>query len=226
MKRVAVIFLGLLLSGCAHQRFTVTSNFRSARIERELNYYVANFSTHETNHFYVVGTKLDHGLLIEGEVYWKEERTILRYAELEPDSWADMEAWPNDQLKLDRDTVDTQEEADTSSYMETHRTWVEWMERCITRGKPYFVLKSEALRVAPSGNPPHEESTTSPAIPSKSTPHTNGNWQYHGPPISVIDIMTKSSDIAAARYGHSNKNTNGAVPANVNIQKDSHPSPE
>lgn len=83
-----------------------------------------------------------------------------------------MEAWPNDQLKLDRDTVDTQEEADTSSYMETHRTWLDWMERCITTGKPYLVLKSEVLRVAPSGNPPDAQSTTSTAIPSKSTPQT------------------------------------------------------
>lgn len=211
MKNATLLLFTLLLAGCARDKWVVTSNFHSPRIERELNYYAANFSSHETNHFYVVGTRLHHGLLIEGEVYWKEERTIMRYAELEPDSWADMEAWPNDQLKLDRDTVDTQEEADTSSYTETHRTWVEWMERCITRGKPYFVLKSEALRVAPSGNPPDKQSTTSPAIPSISTPQTSGNWQYHGPPISVIDIITKSSDIAAARYGH---------------QKDPHPSQE
>jgi len=152
MKNVTVMFLALLLAGCAHEKYVITSNFHSPRIERELSYYVVNFSPHETNHFYVVGTRLDHGQLVEAEVYWKEERTLMKYLELEPGAPHYIGAWPNDQLKLDRDTVDTQEEADTSSYAETHRTWVDWMERCITKGKPYCILKANALHVFPPGS--------------------------------------------------------------------------
>jgi hypothetical protein len=71
MKNVIPLFFALLLAGCAHEKYLITSNFRSPRIERELNYYVANFSPHETNHFYVVGTRLDHGELRQVKVYWK-----------------------------------------------------------------------------------------------------------------------------------------------------------
>src|SRR5215472_18594363 len=95
--------LALLMVGCAHEELLVVhkSNFRSPRIKRELNYYVANFSSHETNHFYVGATRLDHGQLVEALVYWKEEQTLLRYDELEPDAQHDNWAWrPMDELKL------------------------------------------------------------------------------------------------------------------------------
>lgn len=155
MRNAVVILFSLLLAGCADDKLVVTSNFSSPRLGRELNYWVANFSSHETNHFYVGATKRDHGQLVEAEVYWKEERTLMAYDELEPDAWADIEAWPSmEQLKLDQDTVDTPEEIGTSSYLVTHREWVDWMEQCIKKGRGYCVLKSDALRVAPSGNPP------------------------------------------------------------------------
>lgn len=120
----------------------------------------------------------------------------MRYVELEADAQHDIFAWPNDQLKLDRDTVDTQEEIGTSSYLETHRTWVEWMEGCIRKGKPYCVLATDARRMFPV---------------ESSTNKTTRQWQYSSP--SVTEIMIKSSDAAAARYGKSDKTPNGVAPA-------------
>lgn len=214
MKNAIVLLFTLLLAGCARDKLVVTSGFRSLRIERELNYYVANFSSHETNHFYVGATKLIHGQLVEAMVYWKEERMLLPYVELEPDAWADIEAWypQRDQLKLDRDTVDTPEEIGSSTYLETHRYWVDWMEDCIRKGKPYCVLKSEALRVAPSGMPPDGASITHRSSPAEGDSQTNANGQYNGPRISAMDIILKTSDIAAALYAKTNKPANRAVP--------------
>jgi hypothetical protein len=193
MKKLIAASLAMLLAGCAHQRAAITSNFRSPRIERELNYYVANFSSHETNHFYVCATKLERGQLLKAIVYWKEERTLLDYGELEPDARHDIFAWGPHELKLDRDTVDTQEEVGTSDYLETHRTWVEWMEQCIRKGKPYCVLATDARRVFPA------ESGTS---------KTTGDSR-----ISAMEIILKTSDAAAARYAKANKTQNGAAPA-------------
>jgi hypothetical protein len=152
MKNVILLFLALLLAGCAHEKYVIASNFRSPRIQRELNYYVANFSSHETNHFYVVATRLDHAELRQAMVYWKEERMLLPYFELVPDARHDIFAWGPHELKLDRDTVDTPEEVGTSNYLETHRYWLDWMEDCIKKGKPYCILKADALRVFPEGS--------------------------------------------------------------------------
>lgn len=57
-------------------------------------------------------------------------------------------------------------------------------------------------------------------------PQTYAQWQYNGPRLSVRDFIVKTSDIGAARYGKSSKAVNGTAPANVNIQKDPHPSTE
>lgn len=151
MKKAIVVIFALLLLGCAHEQIltVIGPNFRSPRIERELNYYVANFSSHETNHFYVGATRLDHDRLVEAMVYWKEERTLLTYYELVPDAKHDIFAWGPHEVKLDRDTVDTPEEIGGSTYLETHRYWVDWMEDCIRKGKSYCVLKTDALRVFP-----------------------------------------------------------------------------
>jgi hypothetical protein len=152
MKAIIILILVALLVSCAHERpLTVAaSDFHSPRIERELNFYVATHPLHSTNHFYVGPTKIDHGELIEALVYWKEERTILSYRELEADALHDIFAWGGHELKLDRDTVDTPEEIAGSNYLETHRQWVDWMEQCISRGKLCCVLAEDARRMFPA----------------------------------------------------------------------------
>jgi len=157
--RALFLILALSLTGCASQPrllHVTAGGFRSRWIERELDYYVASFSPHATNHFYVGVTETDHGELVEALVYWSEERTILWYSELDKDAFTDrapgfhpeIMAWHHE-LKLDRDTVDTQEDAGSSTYLETHRQWVDWMEQCVTRGKQYVVTKAEAMTRAP-----------------------------------------------------------------------------
>ncbi|HEY1788545.1 MAG TPA: hypothetical protein VGJ73_10335 [Verrucomicrobiae bacterium] len=94
-----------------------------------MDYYVAHFSSHATNHFYVGAVEVDHGRLVRALVYWKEERTILDYSELAEDApkGSEIEAW-HYPLKLDRDTVDTPEDIAGSNYLETQRQWVDWMK--------------------------------------------------------------------------------------------------
>lgn len=125
------------------------SDFRSQRIERELNFYVAAHPLHATNHFYVGATKLDHGKLVEAIVYWKEERTLLPYSELNADATHDIFAWQGHESKLDRDTVDTPDEIGTSNYLETHKQWTIWVEQCISNGKLYCVMRTDAQRSFP-----------------------------------------------------------------------------
>src|SRR5262245_42732381 len=124
----AIIFSAVLLLGCTNKPDTgimhvVASDFRSPKIEGELKFYVANFSTHPTNHFYVGATKLDRGQLVAALVYWKEPRILMRYGELADDApeGAEIFAWQGHHLKLGRDTVDTPEDG----------------EQCISKGKMY-----------------------------------------------------------------------------------------
>lgn len=199
MKSLIVASLVMLLAGCAQQKLVITSAFHSPRIERELNYYVANFSAHETNHFYVGATKLEHSELIQALVYWKEERILLDYRELEPDAQHDSFSWGPHELKLDRDTVDTQEEVGTSDYLETHRTWVDWMEQCIRKGKPYCVLATDARRMFPAAG---------------TTNKTTGQWQYSGPPVfSYREILLRTSDKACAQLAEETAKERTAVEA-------------
>jgi hypothetical protein len=148
----ASMLLFPLLMGCAHDHITHVSraDFHSKWIDRELNYYTSHFSSCPTNHFYVGAVDLDHGQLVRALVYWKEERTILEYSELADDApnGAEALAWRHG-LKLDRDTVDTPAEIAGSTYLETHRQWVEWMEECIMRGKQYCVVMEDARRMYP-----------------------------------------------------------------------------
>ena len=143
----------LILVGCASVQVAQvkTSHFKAPRLERELNFFVANYSSHETNRFYMGAIEINHGELASAWVYWKEERTLLPYVELMPDApaWSDAEAWGANELKLDRDTVDTEEDIDGSTYLATHRQWVNWMEQCISKGKPYCVLMTNARKVFP-----------------------------------------------------------------------------
>jgi len=152
IKRGLIIPI-LLLVGCARVQLldVKTSPYKAPRLERELNFFVANYSSHETNHFYVGATTIKHGELWSAWVYWKEERTLLPYTELVADApeGAESLAWRGHDLKLDRDTVDTGDDIGGSNYLETHRQWVDWMEQCISKGKPYCVLMTDAKKVFP-----------------------------------------------------------------------------
>jgi hypothetical protein len=121
----------------------------SSSIKRCLLYWTANFSTNAANHFYVGATQPAGGFA-EALVYWKEERTILDYSGLAEDApkGAEIEAWRHP-LKLDRDTVDTPEEIGGSNYLETHRTWLDWMDQCLSRGREYVISLDEARRLYP-----------------------------------------------------------------------------
>ena len=133
----------------------IASDFKSTSLKRCLDYYVANFSSHATNHFYVGAVEIDKGQLVRAMIYWKEERRILLYGELNADAPKGSEieafggAW-GDGLRLDRDTVDTPDEIAGSTYLVTHREWVTSMEDCISRGKPYCILRKDAARLFPN----------------------------------------------------------------------------
>lgn len=152
---VAVVLAGAGCHTADEKLLHVTgSDFRSQRIERELNFYVANFSTYPTNHFYVGATEVDRGELVEALVYWKEARVLLPYGELAADApnGTEIFAWQGHHLKLGRDTVDTGEDIGGSTYLETHRQWVDWMEQCIAKGKLYVVTTNEAVKLYPEAD--------------------------------------------------------------------------
>jgi len=152
----AAVTLIILLSGCAHDKILVvkTAPFQAPRLERELNFFVSNYSTYPTNRFYVGPTKIDKGELVSAWVYWKEGRMLLTYEELSSDAaeGAEALAWTGHDLKLDRDTIDTPADIGGSSYLETHHQWVNWMEQCIQKGKAYCVLRKDAQRVFPKNS--------------------------------------------------------------------------
>jgi hypothetical protein len=151
----ALLFLVIpFLTGCAHNELlhVTDSDFHSRQIERELNFYVANFSTYATNHFYVGETKTERGELVTALVYWKEPRILMNYGDLNNDvpAGAEIFAWLGHHLKLDRDTVDTPEDIAGSTYLATHRQWVDWMEQCLSKGKMYVVTLDEATKIYPN----------------------------------------------------------------------------
>lgn len=122
--------------------------FSAPWIERDLRYWTARYSVHPTNHFYVAATEVDGGRLKDGMVFWKEGRTLVFVAEPIPDAGECM-TWGH-ALKLDRDTVDTSEDIQGSTYLETHRTWATWVESCISRGKLYTISQENARRCYPN----------------------------------------------------------------------------
>ena len=150
----AVILIVLFLAGCARRTddglmHVVAADFRSPRLARSLNYYVAHYSSRATNHFYVGPIEVHDGELVRALVYWKEERTLLPYAELTPDTpdGADSFAWHGHDLKLDRDTVDSPADIAGSTYLVTHRMWLDWMGECLSKGRPYSVTLSDARQM-------------------------------------------------------------------------------
>lgn len=129
----------------------VTSSARSQKVERALKFYVANFSTHATNHFYVGATKLDGAETLAALVYWKEPRLLMDYAELADDASDRAQIFAlNHPLKLDRDTVDTPEDIAGSTYLVTHREWVNSSEQCISKGRLYAITLDEATNLFPN----------------------------------------------------------------------------
>ena len=84
LKILPWCFLALFITDTLHAGDSLmhvgTSDFRSPSITRCLDYYVAHFSHHATNHFYVGAVEVDHGQLVRALVYWREERTILDYS--------------------------------------------------------------------------------------------------------------------------------------------------
>ena len=144
--------------GCAHERvLRVTGPYPdSPTIRRCLEYWTSNFSTNTVNHYYV-GKVYPRGGFADALVYWKEERTILELCELKADApeGAEAEAWHHT-LKLDRDTVDTLDEIGGSNFVETHRTWVDWMEGCLSHGREYVIPLEEAGRLCPKKKIPDD----------------------------------------------------------------------
>jgi hypothetical protein len=150
MKWTFLSLLGLILvTGCASQYGHISGNFNAPRIEGELNYLVACRPLYPTNHFYAGASTLDGANMLEGFVYWKEERILLLYDELVPDAPYDIEAWPNRHWKLGRDTVKTSEEINGSDYLITDANWHDWVNQCISKGKQYVVLRDDARRRFP-----------------------------------------------------------------------------
>ena len=144
-----VVFILIpLLAGCAHDLRVVGPYPETPMIKRCLVYWTSNFSTNAINHFYVGAVKPTGGS--DALIYWKEERTIIEYDGLAPDAprGAEIEAFRGT-IKLDQDTVDTPDDIAGSTYLETHRTWVGWMEGCLSRGREYVIRLDEARRLSP-----------------------------------------------------------------------------
>jgi len=154
-----LVLLGFLLAaGCASQRsetlLRVTGPYSDAAIERCLMYWTAHYSTNAVNHYFAGACK-PRGGWNDAFIYWKEERTLMDYAEpaLDPAT----KTWqPGDeifafhhQLKLDRDTVDTGEEVGGSNGLDTHRQWLDWMEPCLAKGKEYVITLEAARKLFP-----------------------------------------------------------------------------
>ena len=160
MTRITITFLFCLVvaTGCStdianvstdNETYNFTGGFYSPRIVRELNYYVANYSSYSTNHFYVVATELDRTNMLEGLVYWNEEREIELYDELYTNATVDAQAWRNRHWKLGRDTVETRDEINGSDYLITSSDWRDWTNQCLSKGQHYVVLKTNAQRMFP-----------------------------------------------------------------------------
>lgn len=78
------------------------------------------------------------------------------YSERAPHSeGAEAEAWHHD-LRLDRDTVDAQDDIGGSTYLITHRLWVDWMEQCLSRGREYVITLEDARRLSPKSKIPDD----------------------------------------------------------------------
>jgi hypothetical protein len=148
----ALLLLIPLLAGCAHHPApqVAPASFRSPGIERCLQYWTANFSTHAINHFYVSPTEMDRGDLVGALVYWKEGGRLLDYCEVPKGKEA--QAWRL-RPKVDRSAVLTDEQISASNDLVAHRVWISWVNRCISSGKEYTVTLMEATASHPKSEP-------------------------------------------------------------------------
>jgi hypothetical protein len=158
----ALLLLLPLLAGCAHHKAPQVApvNFNSPGIERCLQYWTANFSTHATNHFSVCATEVDRGDLVEALVYWREGGRLLDYCEVP--KGAEAQAWRL-RPKVDRTVVPGDEQISASNDLVTHRVWIAWVRRCISSGKEYVVPLTEATAAYPRSNQPSSTTAASPA---------------------------------------------------------------
>jgi LysM repeat protein len=126
----------------------------SPTLRRCLEYWTSNFSTNAVNHYYAGAIKPHGNEYPEAWIYWKEERTLIEYDGLTPDApaGAEIEAFRGT-WQLDHDTVDTPEEINGSTYLETLPVWVDWMEGCISHGREYVIPLTEARRLSPKTSP-------------------------------------------------------------------------
>jgi len=149
----ALLLVILLLAGCAHPRPSPKAAlpFRSPGMDRCLQYWTAQFSTHATNHFYVLATEVDRGDLVEALVYWREGGRLLAYSEA-PEG-AEDQAWRH-HPKVDRSTVLSDEKAGESNDLVPHHKWVRWMKQCITDGTEYVVTLKTATQAYPKAKAP------------------------------------------------------------------------
>jgi hypothetical protein len=150
IARLLLILIPLVV-GCAHERLMHVSGPYpdSPSIKRCLQYWTSNYSTNAINHFYAGAAHLTDRSNV-ALVYWKEERTIIEFSDIGADApkGAEKEAWIQD-LRLDRDTVDTLEDVGGSNYLVPHRTWVDWMEQCLSRGREFIIPLGDARRLYP-----------------------------------------------------------------------------
>ena len=151
-----------LLAGCAHPQVhqDAPAAFRSPGIERCLRYWTAHYSGQATNHFYVYPTDLDQGDLVGALVYWREGGRLLDYAEMPPGEEA--QAWRL-RPKVDSTAVLTDEKITGGNDLVAHHVWIEWVRRCITRGKEYVVTLAEATDSYPTSKKPPQPTEVSPA---------------------------------------------------------------
>jgi hypothetical protein len=150
----AILLLLPLLTGCVHHPApqVAPADFRSPGIERCLEYWTANFSTHATNRFYVSATEVDRDDLVGALVYWREGGRLLDYSEVP--KGAEAQAWRL-RPKVDRSAVLTDEQISASNDLVAHRVWIGWVRRCIASGKEYVVTLEEATTAFPQPEPEH-----------------------------------------------------------------------
>jgi hypothetical protein len=152
--RALPLLLIPLLPGCAHHppaQFDPAS-FNSPGMDRSLQYWTANFSSHGANHFYVCATEVDRGDLVRALVYWREAGRILDY--LEEPRGAEALSWRLRPM-VDRDALLSDEKVGVSNDLVPHRVWVRWMQQCITSGREYVVTLSEAKAAFPESKQPN-----------------------------------------------------------------------
>ena len=147
-----VMFLAIFIfTNCADQNqlkvvepYPDTANLKSC-----LEYWTSHFSNHAVNHYFVGKTNVPNGFA-EVLIYWKEERQLIEYQNIDSMEPGSEILSFHHSIKLDRDTVDTSEEIAGSTYVITHRNWIELMEQCIKIGKEHLVTIDEAKKFFPN----------------------------------------------------------------------------